>query len=218
MLALRIHVPVVSWVKPAARQYRETERIPPLSTCYGFLLSLVGEESRYRHLGVRLTPALIPDDKGRLPQKTRILRLLRRLKNPNPADIQNQTPELQEIYGNLHLALWVDSAEEKQSPTLEDRVRQALERPEEIDRYGALSLGESTWAVNSIDPLDWNKLPRGTRAFLTHPHPRVSLATWVDHKDDSTTNYAHGNLEVLIANPPFDRMATISGPRPATVF
>ena len=37
----------------------ETEELPPPATCYGFLLSLIGERDRRRHVGVRICPALL---------------------------------------------------------------------------------------------------------------------------------------------------------------
>ena len=49
MLGIYVSVPVACFRKGLAREYLETEPIPPPSTCYGFLLSLVGETSRLRH-------------------------------------------------------------------------------------------------------------------------------------------------------------------------
>jgi CRISPR-associated Cas5-like protein len=42
MLGLRVTVPIACFRKGMAREYLETEMLPPPATCYGFLLSLVG--------------------------------------------------------------------------------------------------------------------------------------------------------------------------------
>jgi len=44
MLGIRVTVPIACFRKGLAREYLETEPLPPPATCYGFLLSLVGEE------------------------------------------------------------------------------------------------------------------------------------------------------------------------------
>lgn len=56
MLGLRVIVPIACFRKGLAREYLETEQLPPPSTCYGFLLSLVGETRRPRHAGCRVAP------------------------------------------------------------------------------------------------------------------------------------------------------------------
>ena len=56
MLALKVSVPVACFRKGFAREFWETEELPPPATCYGFLLSLVGERDRRRHVGVRVCP------------------------------------------------------------------------------------------------------------------------------------------------------------------
>ena len=52
MLGLYITVPIACFRKGLARDFWESEPLPPPSTCYGFLLALVGEERRARHCGV----------------------------------------------------------------------------------------------------------------------------------------------------------------------
>src|SRR5215470_15224843 len=58
MLGLYVTVPVACFRKGLAREYLETEVLPPPATCYGFLLSLVGERDRHRHIGCRVTAGL----------------------------------------------------------------------------------------------------------------------------------------------------------------
>src|ERR671934_180874 len=59
MLGLYVTVPIACFRKGLAREYLETEPLPPPATCYGFLLSLVGETDRRRHVGCRVTPVLL---------------------------------------------------------------------------------------------------------------------------------------------------------------
>ncbi len=46
MIGVYVSVPVACFRKGFAREYLETEVLPPPATCYGFLLSLVGETER----------------------------------------------------------------------------------------------------------------------------------------------------------------------------
>jgi CRISPR-associated protein Cas5t len=57
MLGVYVTVPIACFRKGLAREFLESEWIPPPATCYGFLLSLVGESRRSRHIGCRVTPA-----------------------------------------------------------------------------------------------------------------------------------------------------------------
>src|SRR4051794_25447462 len=109
MLALKVSVPVACFRKGFAREYWETELIPPPATCYGFLLSLVGERSRRRHLGVRVCPALLNQ-----PEHCTVLRTLWRVKDRNalPGTGTNLRPDYQELLTDVQLAMWLDSAGE----------------------------------------------------------------------------------------------------------
>ncbi len=78
MFGIRVTVPVACFRKGLAREYLETEPLPPPSTCYGFLLSLIGETNRQRHIGCRIAPVLI----GR-PHQSVVLRTVWRCKDRN---------------------------------------------------------------------------------------------------------------------------------------
>ena len=78
MIGLYVTVPVACFRKGLAREYLETESLPPPSTCYGFLLSLVGETRRTRHIGCRVSPGII----GR-PGESTVLRTVWRCKDKN---------------------------------------------------------------------------------------------------------------------------------------
>lgn len=78
MIGVYVSVPIACFRKGLAREYLETEPLPPPSTCYGFLLSLVGECDRTRHIGARVTAALMGNT-----QVSVVLRTVWRVKEQN---------------------------------------------------------------------------------------------------------------------------------------
>ncbi len=52
-IALKVEVPIACFRQSRAREYIETYPVPPPSTVYGMLLSLLGEVDRYKHCGVK---------------------------------------------------------------------------------------------------------------------------------------------------------------------
>jgi CRISPR-associated protein Cas5t len=78
MLGVYVTVPIACFRKGLAREYLETEPLPPPSTCYGFLLSLVGEERRRRHVGCHVTAVLLNE-----PEQSVVLRTVWRVKEDN---------------------------------------------------------------------------------------------------------------------------------------
>jgi CRISPR-associated protein Cas5t len=212
MLALRVTVPIACFRKGFAREFWETEELPPPSTCYGFLLSFVGERDRRRHIGVRVCPALVDGT-----ERSAVLRTLWRVKDKKepPGSGTNVRPDYQELLTGVRLAIWLDSGQEAgPAPSLEDRVIQALDHPERIDRFGGLSLGESTHLVDEV-----SRMPKGqtvaARAYLLDPadRGRLSLPVWVDHVGSAGTRYVSGHLEdVEFLAPSPDRMPKIEPP------
>lgn len=209
MLGLKVTVPVACFRKGFAREFWETEELPPPATCYGFLLSMVGERDRRRHIGVRICPALLSH-----PERSVVLRTLWRVKDrkiPLGAGT-NIRPDFQELLTNVRLAIWLDSTQEiGPDPSLEDRLNLALDHPERIDRFGGLSLGESTHMVDEVARLA-DSTPVSARAYLEDPagRGRLSLPVWVDHVGSAGTHYASGNLEdIEVVVPPSDRMPKI---------
>ncbi|AGA24808.1 type I-MYXAN CRISPR-associated protein Cas5/Cmx5/DevS [Singulisphaera acidiphila] len=205
MIALRVTVPIACFRKGFAREFWETEELPPPATCYGFLLSLVGEQDRRRHVGVRVCPALL----GR-PERSAVLRTLWRVKKLPLGSPGNTRPDYQEILTNVCLAIWLDSTEEiGTGPTLEDRVHTALDHPERINRFGGLSLGESTHLVDEVTRLSVAPGDRA-RAYLLNDRGRLSLPVWVDHVGSAKTRYVSGDLvETDVSAPNRDRMPRI---------
>jgi CRISPR-associated protein Cas5t len=223
MLGLKVTVPVACFRKGFAREFWETEVLPPPATCYGFLLSLVGERDRRRHVGVRVCPALLPRTRGwtdppgrrddrtpRWPERSAVLRTLWRVKKAPLGSPGNARPDYQELLTGVRLAIWIESAQEQgPTPSLEDRVALALDHPDRIDRSGGLSLGESTHLIDEVGRLPLEE-PGPVQAYLLHDRGRLSLPVWVDHVGSAGTRYVRGTLEMSepIAPPP-ERMPRI---------
>jgi CRISPR-associated protein Cas5t len=218
MIGLKVAVPVACFRKGFAREFWETEELPPPATCYGFLLSLVGETDRRRHIGARVAPGLFPqyalNGRPTSPDRSAVLRTLWRVKRNELGASGNTRPDFQELLTGVHLAIWLDSTEEVGSgSSLEDRVVTALDHPEQIDRFGGLSLGESTHLVDEVRRLRPDDLGPA-RTYLLAERGRLSLPVWVDHVGSSGTRYACGDLEEWdsAVNPPSDRMPLIAPP------
>lgn len=191
MIGVYVTVPVACFRKGLAREYLETEPLPPPSTCYGFLLSLAGETDRYRHIGCRIGPVLI----GK-PEKSTILRTVWRTKSKKlrMGDGNNRTPAQQELLTGVQLVLWLDSVEEKaEGPSLERRVEDALTRPELLERFGGLSLGESTHLVDEVKLFPGSAEETGL-IFVCAERGRLTLPVWVDHVGSQGTRYVTGDL------------------------
>lgn len=213
MIGVYVTVPVACFRKGLAREYLETESLPPPSTCYGFLLSLVGETDRYRHIGCRIAPVLI----GR-PEKSTILRTVWRTKSKKlrMGDGNNRTPAQQELLTGVRLVLWLDSSDEQESaPYLEQRVESALTRPELLKRFGGLSLGESTHLVDEARLFPGNAEETGMM-FVCAERGRLTLPVWVDHVGSEGTRYVTGDLlTVPLTAPDGTRLPQIEPPAQA---
>lgn len=213
MTGLHVTVPLACFRKGLAREYLETEPLPPPATCYGFLLALVGEVDRTRHIGARVTAAMLSPTEISV-----VLRRVWRIKNQkiNMGSGANSRPDFQQILtatsGFLELVIWVDSTEERDaSPRLEERVMQAIDpaRRHQIDRFGGLSLGESTHLVDEVSAFPPTPDREG-RVFLLDEKGTIILPVWVDHVGSQNTHYATGNIvtQPLVA-PPLERMPKI---------
>jgi CRISPR-associated protein Cas5t len=211
MLGVYVTVPVACFRKGLAREYLETEPLPPPATCYGFLLSLVGETDRRRHVGARVAPVLLND-----PPTSVVLRTVWRVKRTPLGSPGNTRPDYQQLLTGVELLVWLDSIGESAADRLEDRVRTALADPGRVSRFGGLSLGESTHLVDDVSLWDRvaGRFPgRAGRAFLLADRGRLTLPVWVDHVGSAGTRYATGDLvEVSPAAPDPGRMPVIAPP------
>ncbi len=95
-VALRVDVPFASFPTSRSREYRETYPVPPPSTVYGMLLSLVGETDRYKHCGIKIAIALLSE-----PAKSVTLRTMRRFKKKKLDHKENSRPDFQEILTDI---------------------------------------------------------------------------------------------------------------------
>lgn len=213
MLGVHVTVPIACFRRGMAREYLETEQIPPPATCYGFLLSLVGETNRNRHVGCRVTVSRI----GR-PEVSVVLRTVWRVKKTPLGSPGNTRPDFQQLLTENNLIVWVDSSNEtmRNGPTSESRVRIALEDPQSINRFGGLSLGESTHLVDQVSLISEAKECSTSDApmetFLQDERGQLTLPVWVDHVGSAGTRYATGNLEFtsVVEVPEVARMPQIS--------
>lgn len=174
---ITVSVPVCSFRKGYAREYLETEDIPPPSTVYGFLLSLTGEEDRYKHIGTEFSYALLNK-----PELSVVLRTAWRVKNKNvpPGIGNNKRPDFREILTGLKLAVWIKNGE------LAEKIACAGSDPLKISRFGSLSLGESH---DLIDEIHWSPTLDGLNGhWLVHdPEGEYPLPIWVDHVGSKNT-------------------------------
>jgi CRISPR-associated protein Cas5t len=186
------------------------------------LLSLVGEGFRRRHAGVRLALAFsgsYSDGSRRHSPFPRVAQTLRKLSRykygvASKQSEQGNTLDYIETLCDIAFLCWVDSAQETNpAPTLEMRLREALETPETITRYGVLSLGLSDDAVNDIGLVDrptgiWHMLKPSREGSL-------ELPVWVDHVGSRHTRWQRYELErspVTLTGPPSEADWTIIQP------
>lgn len=214
MLGVYVTVPVACFRKGLAREYLETEPIPPPSTCYGFLLSLVGETQRTRHIGCRISPSVLTQ-----PRQSVVLRTVWRVKYTPLGSPGNTRPDYQQLLTGVEVLIWLDSSEESADgkTRLEERVAEALTMPGNIQRFGGLSLGESTHLVDEVCLFD-NRLRDRLRiaeaeSFVIHERGRLTLPVWVDHVGSADTRFVTGSLESIdLSAPPITRFPRIEPP------
>jgi len=183
-VCLRVSVPVCTLRKPYAREFLETERVPPPATVYGFLLSLVGEEDRRAYVGTRIAVAVTHQ-----PQLSQVVRSAWRVddKGKPPGVRPNKKPDYQELLTELEIGVWI------QDGPLAGRARGALRSPRQTDRFGGLSLGESRDLVDEVvlDPA-WST-PVGTW-LVGDPDGDHPLPVWVDHVSSVGTRWKQFRL------------------------
>ena len=207
MIGLHVTVPLACWRKGSARELLETDTLPPPATCYGALLSLVGETDRERHRGCRVTAGLLND-----PVRSTVLRTLWRIKEEalGQGNRSNARPDFQQLMVDADLMIWCDSGDEPDpSMGLEARVRAAIRDPASVDRFGGWSLGESTHLINDVWAHDDGAPPSACRAFLLDAEGDLTLPVWVDHVGSAGTRHAVGRLVEVNEPPPRDRLPSI---------
>lgn len=157
MIFLKISAPFASFKHSYSREYMATYSVPPPSTIYGCLLSLVGETNIEHHQGVKIALSLVSK-----PRNSIVIRTVRRLKNSDLNSPSNSKPDFQEILSGIEIIVGVDST--RDGNDLENRIRTSLTLPDTINRFGGLSLGESRDLINDIQIL--NDLDTGELQWL----------------------------------------------------
>lgn len=196
-IKLKVEVPIACFRESRAREYMKTYPVPPPSTVYGMLLSLVGEENRYKHCGVKLAIALFS-----LPEKSLVVRTIRRFKTKDIHDIQNTKPDYQELLTNVKFVVWVAQDKDTAKPNLTERIYQALTNPASVNRFGALSLGESRDLVNAVTLLNQSQTEK-LLWLLRDENGDLTLPYWVNHVGSHGTHWLRYSLmELSVQQPP----------------
>jgi CRISPR-associated protein Cas5t len=203
-IGLYVSVPVACFRVPRAREYFETFPCPPPATVYGMLLAMVGEVNRRVHEGAEIAIALLS-----APAYSVVLRTLWRVKDKNEGLGlgNNRRPDFQELLTDVRLAVWVRAGDAEQCDTkLARRLHLALSNPSSIERFGGLSLGESTHLVDEIAPL--KAQVENCQLLVAKEDGELSLPIWPDHVGSATTWGQYSLLSpARLHEPPEERSA-----------
>ena len=192
-IALKVDVPIASFPTSRSREYRDTYPVPPPSTVYGMLLSLVGETDRFKHCGIQLAIALLAE-----PAKSVTFRKTRRFKFKKLNHPENTRPDFQEILTGIEFIVYVTTGEDRGEPNLCDRITRAFANPSSVNRFGALCLGESRDLINKVELLSDVKPNQSWQWLLKDEYGYLSLPYWVDHVGSRHTRwlrYSLGEIE-----------------------
>lgn len=175
--ALLVEVPFCAFRPYTSREYQDTYPVPPPSAVYGMLLSLVGvrREEKAIHRGVEMAFAV-----DRLPERAKVFRKLRRGKT-----LGELRPDYQDLLLDLRLWVWLRRGRDASPVSIVEKVAHALREPAAVTRSGGLSLGESSYLVDTVR---LEEPPAVTGVFLQlHDEGFHSLPIWVDHSDPQQT-------------------------------
>jgi CRISPR-associated protein Cas5t len=173
------------------------------------LLSLVGEPDRLTHQGAEVAIALVSQ-----PERSVVLRTLWRVKDKKspPGCGINKRPDFQELLTDTRISVWVRQGENEHAEVpLIYRLSSAMANPESLNRFGGLSLGESTQLVDEVRPWRASDPARG-RLLLSTEEGDLSLPIWPDHVGSKGTRWGQFKLEQcesLKTKPPDQAWVTI---------
>lgn len=190
MIALEVEVPIACFRQSRAREYAETYPVPPPSTVYGMLLSLIGEMDRYRYVGTKLAIALLSD-----PVQSTVIRTFRRFKKKEISDPTNARPDYQELLTDVRFVVWVSANAASDSSPLPEQLHQAFEDPATIHRFGGLCLGESRDLVNAVTPLSEHSQNAAVKWLVQDEDGLLTLPIWVDHVGSQRTRWRRYRLQ-----------------------
>ncbi|MCG8361741.1 MAG: type I-MYXAN CRISPR-associated protein Cas5/Cmx5/DevS [Pseudanabaenales cyanobacterium] len=192
IIALKVEAPIACFRQSRAREYAETYPVPPPSTVYGMLLSMVGEMNRYHHCGTRLAIAMLSH-----PVQSRVIRTFRRFKKKEISDPVNARPDYQELLTDIRFCLCVTSGDDTAQPSLQERLQTAFAHPETIDRFGGLCLGESRDLVNAVTLLPQTYQGESLQWLLKDEDGLLTLPYWVDHVGSRGTRWLRYSLKAV---------------------
>ena len=188
-LCLRIDVPISSFRPYASREYQDTYPAPPPATIFGMLLSYMGveREGAWRFAGNHIGIAI--EGEADLSQ---VLRKMRRDGNTQkgPKRIPKYRPEYQELLSDLVVYCLIDD-QKAQQESLVELMSGLMEHPEHIERYGSLSLGESSHLVDSIGVCE---APEECLVLQPQQHGILVMPIWTNFQDRSATKFQRFEL------------------------
>ena len=176
-LCIKVEVPLCAFRPHASREYQDTFPVPSPSSVYGMLLSFLGvrRELMDQHSGSAMALAF-EGPAG----CSKVFRKLRR-----GEELDDTRPDYQDVLVDLRAWIWIDRGSDIATPPLVDRLRAALARPQSIDRFGGLSLGESSYLVDTISVSATT--PDTLRFLVPDDDGFYSLPVWVDHANSENT-------------------------------
>jgi CRISPR-associated protein Cas5t len=198
-VVIQVDVPISCFRQSRAREYAQTYPVPPPSTVYGMLLSIVGEMNRFRHQGVQLAIAMQSQ-----PLKSTVIRTFRRFKKQEISDPTNARPDYQELLTDIKFMVWIDSTDDVSQLKLTERLISAFANPATVERFGGLCLGESRDLVNSVTILsEQNERQQSSLALcwlIQMEDGLLTLPYWVDHVGSQATRWKRYLLESAPTN------------------
>lgn len=176
MLYLRLEV-------QTATNYRDADAntcffsypLPPPSTVYGCLLSMVGEMNPYAHSGVKLGVGVEHPQ----PQQTKVIGKNRRWKVSDFESGMNSKPDYVYLVHNPLVWVAIDSEFENREDSLEKRVQQAS-ATHSSRRFGPWTLGDSENLIDWFEPLD--SFPDSVWWLARNDFGSLRLPTWISQK------------------------------------
>ncbi len=209
-MQLYLDCPCTSFPRSFARDYKETYPYPPPSTVYGMLLSLVGEVDMEIHRGVKIAIGIIGDDPpiSRIVRKQRHHKFSKTHMGTYPTS-KFSKPNHHELLTDLQVAVQIDAGEETTTVNLVDKVAIALSTPDQITRFGGLSLGESWAMVNGVRPYRESDGP--VRWLIKDNRGLISLPIWINR------NTTQGTFQRFDWSDSFQPRCWVEIPKPPVV-
>lgn len=202
MIRLYASVPVATFRRPRAREFRSSYRMPPFSTVYGMLLSFIGEEDSGAYEGTELALAYDPD-----VHVSRVLRQVWQFKGKGKGirpDGYNRNVDYQEVVTGTRLSIWLQGELER---PVEEQLNGTVQ-----DRWGPLYLGESS---NLIDQLrEWRPKtdPQDLEMLCRDPGGELNLPVWPDHIQVRDARFGQFSTSPVPEELPPDAWVEISQP------